>query len=477
MKNIPILVILFLSSCFSLVSAQETWSLERCIRHALDNSLLIRSAMLSEELAQVNLNQSRQQRFPSLNANAGAGLNFGRVINPATNDFETENSLFSNIGASSGVMLYQGGFINHNIRQAGFEADAAHEDLRQTQSDLALQVALSYLSVLFATENLQNAQATLALTQQQLDQIEKMIAAGTIPASDRYDILAQIALDEQSIVQYQNDEETNLLGLKHLLLLDPGYDLRLDRPVVSIDGMEAFETYKLEAVYSAALASQPQIKAQDLRMRSAELDESIARSGYLPRLSLSGSIGTNYSDLDKTILGVQTTRVPTPGVYINGEQVLFEVDTDFPTGLETTPVFDQFDNNLGYGISVGLSIPIYNNHATRAAVSRAKIGISQQQVASEQVRQTLKSDIQNALAAARAAREALDASERAFEAAEIAYQNAERRFALGAINNYDFISARNRLDAARINQTIAKYDYLFRAKVIEYYLGRGLKLN
>jgi outer membrane protein len=477
MKHLTTTCLLTILICFGSISAQETWGLERCVKHALDNSLLIRNAQLTEDLARVTLNQTRQERFPSLNANAGVGLNFGRVINPATNNFETENSLFSNIGASTGVMLFQGGLITHSIRQADVEFKASLEDTRQSQNDLALQVALSYLSVLFATENLHNAEATLVLSQEQLAQIDKMIAAGTVPANDRYDILAQIALDEQSVVQYQNDREINLLGLKHLLLLDPEYEMMLEKPEVDLEGLEAFELYPLKTVYEAALGSQPQIKAQELRIRSAQLGESIAKANLMPRLSLSGSIGTNYSDLGKTPLGVQTIRVPTPGVYINGASALFEVEREVATSFENTPLFDQFDNNLGYGFSVGLQIPIYNNSVAQASLSRAKIGSKQQEIASEQVHQTLKTDIQNALAAARSAREALHASERAFDAAEIAYANADKRYALGSLNNYDFISARSRLDAARVNRTIAKYDYLFRAKVIEYYLGRGLTLD
>ena len=457
--------------------AQEVWSLEQCVRYALDKSLNVRSAEMGEKFALIDLTQSRHARFPSLDASSGAGLNFGRVINPATNNFETENSFFSNVGLSSGVLLYQGGLITNSIRQADLDLNAAREDIEQTRNNIALQVALSYLSVLFADENLQNARDRLLLSQAQLEQIERMITAGTRPESERYDVLAQIALDEQEIVRYQNDRIINLLGLKQLMLIDPEYPLEIEKPDVSIEGMEAFENYSLSSVYDAALKSQPQIRAQEMRIQSAQVGESIARANMIPRLSLGGSIGTNYSDLDQRALGFETIRVATPGIFINGEEALFEVEEDFPTGLETTPLFNQFDNNVGYGVQMSLSIPLYNNYSSKAGVERAKLTTVQQQLNEEQIRQTLKTDIQNALAAARAARESLNASDRAHEAADIAYQNANRRFALGTINNYDLISARNRLDAAQVNRTIAKYDYLFRAKVIEYYLGRGLSLD
>lgn len=460
---------------FSLFS-QETWSLERCIRHAIDNSLTVRNATLNADIAEVNLRQARHQRLPSLNASTNAGLNFGRVINPATNNFETDNSIFTSMGMSSGMMLFQGGLINNSIRQNIMDMDASELDVQQTTNNLALQVALSYLSVVFAEENLINAEARLRLSQAQLDQVEKMIRAGSIPEADRYDVVAQIALDEQDIVRLNNDREINMLNLKQLMLIDPTYPMQLERPDVAraIAAMEGIESNHMSTVYNTALATQPQIRAQDIRIRSAETGESIVRAQMVPRLVAGASIGTNYSDLSKRILGFETVRIPTPGVYINGQPTLFEIDQSIPSGFETTPFIDQLDNNLGYGVSLSLSIPIYNNYSTRSALARAKVFTEQQKTAGEQIRQTLKTDIQNALAAARAARESLKASERALDAAEIAYQNADRRFALGTINNYDLISARNRLDTARVNQTVAKFDYLFRAKVIEFYLGRGL---
>ncbi len=473
------LIILFLLPFLTIASAQtqEIWTLERCIRYAIDNSLNVRNSQLTEQISEVDLRQAKQARLPNLNANLGVGLNFGRVINPATNLFETENTTFSRVGASSDVTLFEGGSISNAIRQADLNLQAAQEDTRQTQDNIALQVALSYLNVLFAEENLQNAKAKVDLSNQQLDQTDKMIAAGSIPQSDRYDVLAQIALDEQDVVKYQNDYQTNLLGLKQVMRLEPDYDLVLEKPDVSIEGMEAFEDFKLPAVYDAALSSQPQIKAQELRIHSAQLGESIARSALIPRLGLNGSIGTNYSDFSKQATGYESQLVPTPGVYINGESAQFEVQRDVATGLETIPFLTQYDNNLGYGVSLSLIVPIYNRNTSRAAISQAKLNTMQQQLTDEQIKQTLKSDIQNALAAARAAREALDAAQKSLDAADIAYSNAEKRFALGTLNNFDFISARNRLDAARVSHTIAKYDYLFRAKVIEYYLGRGLTLN
>lgn len=459
------------------LESQEVWSLEQCIRHAVDNSLLVKQAEISRSFTAVNQREAKEARFPSLNGSGRAGSNFGRVINPSTNDFETENSIFNSWSLNSQVTLFGGNQINDAIRQASYELQAAQADLQQTREDIALQVALAYLNVLFADENLKNARAALVLSETQLTQIDKLIAAGARPEGERYDILAQIALDEQQEVNYENDYREGLLSLKQLLLLDPEYPLEVEKPEISLGDQEAYENYTFESVYNAALGSQPQISAQQMRIQSAELNEKIARANLYPTLSLGGSIGTNYSDLAMMITGTEVKRVLVPGVYIDDVPVQYEVEQEVPTGIEETPYFEQLDNNLGYGFGLTLQIPIYNNYRAQGSIERAQLTTLQEQTTDQQIRQTLKTDIQSALSAARSAREALKAAERAQEAADIAYTNAEKRFDLGALTTYELINARNRLESAVINVTIAKYDYLFRVKVIEYYLGRGLTLE
>jgi outer membrane protein len=289
--------------------------------------------------------------------------------------------------------------------------------------------------------------------------------------------MAQIALDEQDIVQNQNNYEINMLNLKQLMLLEPGYPMEIEKPIIDINSIEPYETYMFDAVYGKALSSQPNIRASELRLKSAELDVQIAEGASYPTLSIGGSLGSSYSNLGKMATGFRSDKVPIDGAYLNGESVLLEVTESFPTGFEITPYFDQIDNNFGYGFSAQLNIPIYNNYNTKSNVERSKLNIISTQLNNEQVKQTLKTNIQNALASARAARESLDAAERSLEASEIAYQNTQKRYELGAVNTFDFINSKNRFDQAQVSLTIAKYEYIFRAKVIEYYLGRGLQLD
>lgn len=472
----------FLSLCtfllfFSAVSAQEKWNLERCIREALDKSLLIKQYKLNKEGYDITGKELRMSHLPSLNASTNAGVSFGRVINPATNDFETENSFYQSVGANSGLMVFNGFRLRNSIRQNNVYVEAAEEDLAQAQNDLALNVALAYLNVLFSYENVEIAQDRVQLSKDQLDNLDKLIKEGARPENDRFDLVAQVAVDEQSLIAAQNDIEINMLSLKQQMWMEPDYPLEIERPEISLDGLEPLENQLFESVYQASLTTQPQIHAAELREKASEYGVDIARAQLIPSLSVGGEIGTNWSDLDKEVTSYSVIRVPQEGVFINGLPAQLEYETQFPNGYRSIPYATQLDNNVGYGFGATLSIPIFNNYANKASVEKAKINVINSAIEADKTKQTLKTNIENALTAAKAARKSLEAAEATLQAAKIALANANRKSELGALTNLEYINARNRFDTAENNLLIARYDYYFKIKIIEYYLGRGIQLN
>jgi outer membrane protein len=472
---------LFLSIlCFFLwqavLPAQETWSLERCVREALAKSLTLQQARLNKQGYDLEGKRMRMERLPSLNASTDLGVSFGRVVNPATNDFETENSFYQSLGLNSGVVVFNGFRLRNSIRQNNLFVNASNEDIRQAENDIALSVALAYLNVLFAYENLEIALDRVELSRRQLDHLDKQIQAGSKPENDRFDILAQIAVDEQSIITAQNNIEINMLSLKQQMTMEPDYPLEIERPEIDLTSVEALENETFESVYYAALQSQPEIAAAELRQQGQEMGVDIARSSLIPSLTVGGNIGTNWSDLGKEPVYV-LQRIQQPGVFINGESALFEVESLVPTDAVSIPYFTQLDNNIGYGFGASLSIPIFNNYSGRASVERAKITALNSKIETDLVRQNLKTDIQNALTSARASRKSLAAAEASAVAAGIALRNADKLSEYGSLNNFEYLSARNRADTAEQNLLIAKYDYFFKVKILEYYMGRGIRLN
>jgi outer membrane protein len=460
------------------IFAQEKWGLERCIREALDKNLTIQQVKLNKQGYDVNGKQLRFERIPSLNASSDFGVSFGRVVNPATNDFETENSLYQSMGINTGVMVFNGFRIRNSIRQNNYYLDAAKEDIRQAENDLALSVALAYLNVLFAYENLEIAKDRVELTERQLENMDKLIQAGSKPENDRYDILSQLAIDEQSAITAQNNIDINMLSLKQQMLMEADEPLEIERPAIDLNTLEALENQTFEAVYTAALSTQPQINAAEIRQKAYEVGVDIARAQMMPSLSVGGNLGSNWSDLAKEPTGgTSLIKIPQSGIFINGESALFEVETEVPNALSAIPYGKQLDNNIGYGVGASISIPIFNNYSSKASVERAKINVANSAIETDKIKQTLKTNIQNALASARASRKSLEGAEASALAARIALENADRRAALGTLNNFEYLSARNRSDTAENNLLIARYDYYFQVKVIEYYMGRGLRIN
>lgn len=465
------------------ISAQEIWSLQRCIEYARDNSISLKQAETGIQLAALTDKANHLSRLPSVSANSNIGYQFGRTIDPVSNQFKSQTIAFNSMGLNAGATVYSGGRINNTIKQGEINLKAAEKDAATSFNNIALSVATAYLNVLLSEEQLENANRRRALSQQQLDQTDKRIAAGTLPANDRLDVLAQIANDEQAIVQASNSIDINYLTLKNLMQLDPATNIKVERPSFTIPSDANPDAFDFFAVYAQAVNSQPQVAANELRVQSAEVGVDLAKSGYFPTLSVFGSLSSSWSDAAKQfeVINLGTERQGQT-FYVDlgqGEQEL-DVEYDVPKIQENIldyPYIDQIKNNFGQSIGVGLNIPIYSNGQNDINVQRAQVNILNAKLQSDQTKQQLKNDVQQAIASAKNSRQTLDASQKSIDATKVAYENAEKRFQLGTINNLQLLTARNNYDIAQTNLTVAKYDYLFRLKILDFYLGKTIKLE
>lgn len=468
-------IFLLTSGLAHQLHAQETWSLQKCIEYARDNSLSLKQAEYGIDLAALTAKQNRLARFPNASGSANVGEQFGRTIDPVTNSFDNQNISFNSFRIDAGMTLFAGGQINNSIKQGKIDLEAAREDAEATYNNMALNIANAYLQILMAEEQLENAIKRRNLSQEQLDNTDKLIEAGTLPPNDRLDVLAQLATDEQTIVQTQNQIDINYLNLKMLMQVDPALEFKVERPAVVIPPDANPEAITFGEVYSSALNTQPQIRANELRQESAELDVAIAKGALYPTLSLFAGIDTRWSSASKIVDEVNDVLVTQTVIWMG-----FEEEIQFPSQeftFKDNPYFDQLDQNFGQNVGLNLQVPIYNNGRNSINVERAQVGILNAKVQSELTKQQLKNDVQTSLANARAGRRTLEASQKAEEAARVAFENAEKRFALGAINNLQLLTARNTYDIAQTNLIVAKYDYLFRLKILDFYLGKEIKLN
>lgn len=467
-------LVLFLFSVGLEVHAQRVMTLEECIRMATERSILVNQGDINVQFAEIALEQAKQARYPNLNANTNLYWNFGRTIDPTSNDFITERFFSNNYGLNTGMLLFDGFRIKNTIKKSELDMQASSAENEQTRQDIALATATTYLNVLFTKENVSIAQQQLTQSQNQLSQMEKSIKAGAMAASEKLNVEAQIAQGEQAVINAENSYQLALFQLKQQMRISPSEEVEISVPEkVIIDTDPDLITY--EEIISKALANRYDLKAADIRNQSSELDIDIAKSGYYPTINLGGNLGTNYSNQAKEVAGFTTetfdTEITIPAV--SPDPITFRQEVEVPE-LRKQGFGTQLDNFLSYGFGIGVNIPIYNNGITKANVQRAELGVVNQQLAKRQLTENFEMTVQQALADARAAKRKLQASEKSYEAQKAAYENLGKRYAIGAANSFEWEAQKSQMEQAELTKLLDKYDYLFKIKIIEFYLGKTL---
>lgn len=470
--------ILLIGLCLSLtgLEAQKSWTLEACVRQAIATNINAELSQINIERARINTEQAKHSRYPNLNFQTGINWNFGRTIDPVSNEFSTETFFSNGFGLGTGVTLFSGGRIKNNIKQSEISESVARADYDQFVRDLSIQVANNYLNAIFALENKRISENQLKLSQSQFENINILIENGVRPKNESLEIQAQMARDNQNIIVAENNYQTALLQLKQLIRLDPSTEMELIIP--DIDQLETSNPFltSFEEVYQTALQTQPNIIAGDRRLESSKVAQEIAEGSNKPTLSFNGNLSTNYSNQGR-IFGEGSFQDVSTDVRIDGVPAVITAPQFIPGPITQSPYSNQINDNLSYGFGFNLSVPIYNNLNVKSNIERAKLDIQQTKLNNEQIKDNLKISVQQALSDAQAAKLSLEASETSLKAQQASFENSEKRYELGAINSLEFVTSRNQLDNAQINLLIAKYDYIYKLKILEFYQGKEIKLN
>jgi len=466
------LLFVFILASLVPLNAQEVYSLEKCVKIALQKSLALQQSDLTIQDSELSYNQARSNRKPNLNASNGFNINFGRSIDPTTNTFITERVSSNNLQLNSNILIYNGGRLNTLIKQSELNYDAASLDKQQAEADIALQVATAYLNSLFAKENISVAKNQLKQSEEQLNFINKLIKAGARPANESLDILAQISINEQSIALAQNSLEIALLQLKQLMTLPPNEVIELVTPD-NLEGKVDPDLLSFEEAYELTLRTQPSVKASETREKSAAYNIDIAKSGQYPTLSAGVNLGTPYSSKGVRRIGSQFLNQTISG-EANGVPIVLDFQQEVPA-FESATFFQQLGDNLYGGVGFFLSIPIYSQGTNKNNIQRAKLGLKSSEIATLQLKENIQILIQQVLLDARAAKRSMAATEKTLEARKAAFENAQKKFENGALNAFDLTTSQSLYDDAATNALIEKYNYLFRIIILEFYTGKSLK--
>lgn len=469
MSNIRWMLLFWCVGTGMLLHAQEVLTLRQCIDRAIEQSFLVEQGKLGAETAAIDYTQARHARYPNFSGSTNVGWNFGRTIDPTTNTFNTETFFNNGFNLSTGAVLYNGGRINNNVALTKTNLKASLEDLEQARRDIVLNVSTVYLNLLFAKENREIAVVQLQQSRDQLELLEKQIRVGNRPENDRFDLEAQIAENNQRLIQAENNIRLQILSLKQLLRIELSRDIDIASPATSPDIMTDPDLITFEELFASALDREPAVQAALLRIKSAELSRKIAHAEALPNVSVFGGARTNYSNRGVRI-GEPTLSLLTIPATFGGQQGILTIPQQIPN-IQESPYFEQFNDNISYFVGLNLNIPIYSNYAIKGGQQRAKINMQQSQLGYEQSVENLKITVGQALTDARVAKSQYQAAQQSLEAQRNLYNNTLKRFEAGTSNTFELARIKALMDSAVYNEVISRYDYVFRVKILDFYLG------
>lgn len=450
--------------------AQGEWGVQQCIDYALKHNLSLKQAEINAEINKNNANQSKATVLPSFNAGAMHTYNYGRTIDRFTNTFANAQVLSQNFYISSNVVLWSGLAQYHIIKANEYNYLSSKENIKQQENNLSLNVATAYINVIYCDELLKIGKSQFDITKEQLERTQKMAEAGSIAKSAVYDVKAQLANEELNVTNCDNNYQLAVLTLMQLMNIENISNFNVIKPDIDLQSGNLLET-SVQNIYETALKNQPSIKMAEYNLLMSEKNLAAAKGRVSPTISLNGSIGTGYSGLAQDITGINFNGYQLSGLTNKGDSV-YTPRTEIIT--KTTPFADQFKNNINKSFGLTLSLPLFNGLQTYTGVKNAKLNALNAKYGEDLAKQNLYKTIAQSYADAKAALNKYAASKTALEATQESFNYAQQKFSVGAISAFEFNSAKTRLSTSQSNLMQAKYDFLFKLKVLDFYQGKPL---
>ncbi|TLU99087.1 TolC family protein [Dyadobacter luticola] len=463
--------------------AANTYSLEDCIRIALETNPQIKQSEITVQTNGYTYAQSKWQRWPSISFSAGQGFSSGRNIDPFTNQFVQQNINSNNYQLGGQVTLFNGFQISNTIKFNNANYKASEKDLDATRNDIMLNVALSYLQVITNQELIEVAQRQVDASTLQVDRTAKLVEAGTLAESNLLDLKAQLANDELTLVNNQNNLEVAKLNLKQYMNMPGSEPINVVKVEVADPTLKAYDA-TIQEIFDTALNNLPQMKAANFRIDAARINVDLAKGAAMPSLTLSGGVYTAYSSaapkerfVSDGSGGTTTTDVVSPTDYIvyNDQQLPIVQKITTPNGaLRTFTYLDQLNFNRNSAINLNLNIPIFSNFRVKYNVAKAKLQQKTYEYQAQTVMLTIRKNVEQAYIDMTNAAKRYSATANQVRALQETFRVSQVRFDVGAINSVEYNIAKANLDRANGNLVQTKYDYVFRTKVLDFYMNRPL---
>ena len=435
MKHIYIIVISVFSITTSL-SQEKLWDLQQCVDYALENNISILQAQNTILSNDQDVIASKGNFLPSLSSNLNQSMSIGTVeLYPGEFADRTFNS--SSVGFNLSQSVFNG-FRNLNVlRQSKVNLERSENELNRIKDDVSLNVANNYLNILFTRENLALAKSQYEFSFKQLDQVRNLVEAGVQPRANIIDAEATLSLDEQNLTTAENNYKLSLLTLSQILQIPlEGFN------VVSIDVEVPSENLlytDIKPVLNYALVNRNEIKVANNNIDLAKYNTKISKSAYLPNVSF------GYG---------------------------FNASANFSNLTSDNSFFQQINDNKGHSLNMNISVPIFSRNQIKTNVAKSKIQENNSDLGLIQAKLNVEATVQRAFTDAKAALKSYQAAKKSLQSQQLAFENSQQRYQLGAINTIDLEQVRFRLLNAKSSLINSKYDFIFKTKVLDFYMGK-----
>lgn len=463
-----IFILIFHISGFSQDSTKYL-TIKQCVDLAIKNNLQVQSSEITLETNGIYFKQAKDNLLPTLNGGIQQQNNYGRSISNTNNGYVDEQNGSGSYYLSGNLLLFNGLQLQNAIKQNALNYKASKMDLQQQKDNITLQVLNAYLTVLSSQEALDIAIKQASVDSAQVARLEIQNQMGAIPPATLYDLKGQYASDEVTVVNSVSALETSKVNLFAFLNVPYQRDATYEMVNMNADISDLYGSS--DSIYQSALHTIPAIKANDLRVQSYQKSIAVARGKLYPSLGLFGNLNSNYSSIavSETPGGIPT--VGNTGEFVTTPTGTYQVQANsYP--VQKTSFGDQVKNNRFQTIGLTLNIPILNYLQGRNNVKFAKINYENAKIISTSSHYQLQQMVEQAWQNLRAAYGQYKGYVDQVQAYGESFRTAEIRFNAGVITSVDYVIAKNNVDRANLNLSAARYNYIFRTKILEYYEGR-----
>ena len=436
-KNSLLLLLLLVSVSF--FAQEKKWTLQECVNHALENNITVKQTENSLLINEQDIIAAKGQFLPSVNGSLNQNLSVGNA-ELFQGQFVDRTANSTNISIGANQTIFNGFRLTNLYKQSKLNLESNQFELNRIKDDISLNVVNAYLNVLFNKEQLEIANAQYEFSTTQLKQVKDLVDAGVQPKANIYDADAALSRDAQQVTIAENNINLSLLTLSQLLQVPyNGFEVEF----INIDTpSEALLYNNIQPILNYALENRNEIKVAEKNIENAELGTEISKSGFYPTVTAGYSYGTS-------------------AFFTN----LSDDETSF---------FNQLNEQRAHNVRINISIPIFSRFQNKTAVTKSGIQEENSKLRLDQAKLDLESNIQRAYTDAQAALKAFVAAKRSLTSQELAFNNSKERYDIGSMTAFDLEQSRVQLINAESSLINAKYDFVFKTKVLDFYMGKSL---